>query len=193
MLAKVTDPDRAREILMNDLPALVESYGPAAATVAADWYDELRDQEHIDRRFRAIVADLPADLGTDELARWGLSPVFSATPDWVAAESLIVGGLQRRILAPARETVTGSAVADPSARGWQRVGVGECAFCAMLIGRGAVYTKATVDFGAHDHCRCQGVPAWGGRPLPVKPYTPSNANITDADRARVRDWIAANL
>lgn len=193
LLDGVTDPDTARERLMNELPALVALYGPAAATTAADWYDDLREQEGVSRRFRALVADLPDDLGTDELARWGLGPVFAAEPDWPAALSLLGGGLQRRILDPARQTLTGSAVADPSARGWQRVGNGECDFCEMLIARGAVYTKATVDFGAHDHCRCGAVPAWGGRPLPVQEFTPTDRNITDADRARVRAWMNANL
>jgi hypothetical protein len=31
----------------------------------------------------------------------------------------------------------------------------------MLIGRGAVYTEASVDFEAHDHCHCGAEPAWG--------------------------------
>lgn len=188
----LTDPDVARERLVNELPRLVTLYGQAAATTAADWYDELRDQEAVKRRFRAIVADLPVDLGTDELARWGLSPVFRADPDWVAAQTLIAGGMTRRVLEPARATVTGSAVQDPSAEGWQRAGSGECAFCRMLIGRGAVYTEATAKFSSHDHCRCSAVPAFKGKPLPIRPSEPSGANITDADRARVREWIKEN-
>lgn len=44
---------------------------------------------------------------------------------------------------------------DPEARGYARVGEGgECGFCAMLISRGAVYTKETVDFESHPNCRC---------------------------------------
>ena len=45
---------------------------------------------------------------------------------------------------------------------------------------------------AHDHCHCSAVPAWSGEPRPVKPYTPSARKATDADRARVRDWIATH-
>jgi hypothetical protein len=59
----------------------------------------------------------------------------------------------------------------------------------MLIARGAVYTEVTADFASHDHCNCSAVPAFGGQPLAVKPYTPSSKNITDADRARVREYL----
>jgi hypothetical protein len=30
----------------------------------------------------------------------------------------------------------------------------------MLLGRGAVYTEASADFEAHDHCNCGAAPAW---------------------------------
>lgn len=184
-----TTADEARDGLIELLPRLVEVYGTAAGTVAADWYDELRDQSEVDKRFRAIVAELPADLGTLELARWAVSPLFKPEPDFAAALTLADGGAQRRILNVARSTVTGSAVADPSAHGWQRVGAGECAFCRMLIGRGAVYTERTADFASHDHCHCAAVPAWNGQPRPVRPYAPSTRNTTPADRARVREYI----
>lgn len=182
-------PVQARDGLIDILPRLIAVYGEAAGTVAADWYDEQRDQAEVNKRFRAIVAELPADLGTVELARWAVGPLFSREQDAAAALALAQGGAQRRILNVARSTVTGSAVADPSAHGWQRVGTGECAFCRMLIARGAVYTQRTADFASHDHCHCAAVPAWSGRPIPVKPYTPNNRNITDADRARVRAWL----
>ena len=55
---------------------------------------------------------------------------------------------------------TVSSTTDPKARGWQRVGVGECDFCSMLIGRGAVYSEATADFLSHDHCHCYAEPAF---------------------------------
>jgi hypothetical protein len=62
----------------------------------------------------------------------------------------------------------------------------------MLIGRGAVYSEATADFAAHDHCKCSAVPAFDGEPRPVKPFTPSLREATDADRARVREYLATH-
>ena len=150
---------QAREALSDVLPALVETYGAASATLAADWYDDLRDKAGARGRFTAIPAEV-GESGADVLARWGVAPLFAAEPDWASAQVLIAGGLQRRIANASRLTVTRSAVEDRAARGWQRVGVGGCDFCAMLLGRGAVYTEATADFESHDHCRCSAVPAF---------------------------------
>lgn len=186
---QVSTAVQAREALQDVLPALVETYGAAAAAMAADWYDDLRDEVRAPARFTAIPATLE-DVGGDVLARWGVAPLFSAEPDWSAARTLIAGGLQRRIANASRETVRLSAVQDPGADGWQRVGDGStCGFCAMLIGRGAVYSEEGADFAAHDHCGCQAAPAWTGLPRPVRPYTPSARTASDADRARAREYI----
>lgn len=181
--------DEAVAALQEVLPPLTRTYSSAAATVAADWYDDLRDELNVDGRFRAIVAELD-DLGADVLARWGVEPLFRAVPDWRRAQVLIDGGLQRRIANAARETVRLAAIEDPQALGWQRVAAGGCSFCQMLAARGAVYTERTVDFASHDHCNCTVAPAFGGRPLPVQPYKPTTRTITDADRARVREYLA---
>lgn len=189
---QVSTAEEARDALLDVLPALSSTYSLAAGTVAADWYDEQRDTLNISGRFSAIVADLD-DQGADVLARWGVSPLFTPEADWRRAQVLIDGGLQLRIANAARYTVSGSAVADPQARGWQRQGDGKsCAFCSMLIARGAVYRESTAAFAAHDHCGCVAVPAWDGHPVPVKPYTPSERVANDADRARVRQYLKAH-
>ena len=188
--AKFNTATAARDGLIELLPRLVAIYGSAASTLGADWYDEMRAVAAVKGRFRAIPAELPDQGRTDALARWGVTPLFAAEPDYSMALGMVAGGLQRIISNADRETVTGSAIADPKASGWQREGSGECAFCAMLIGRGAVYTEASSDFASHDHCRCSAVPAFDGQSRPVQAYTPTNRNITDADRARVREWIA---
>jgi hypothetical protein len=157
--AQVSTAVEAREALKDVLPGLIDTYGLAAGTLAADWYDDLRDKLEVRGRFTAIPATI-ADTGADALAGWGVSPLFAAEPDWAAARSLVAGGLQRRIANFSRQTVTGSAIADPKARGWQRVGSGGCDFCSMLIGRGAVYSEATADFESHDHCNCSAAPAF---------------------------------
>jgi hypothetical protein len=60
-----------------------------------------------------------------------------------------------------RETLQQSIKADPKIVSWQRIGGGKsCDFCAMLIGRGAVYKEETVDFPAHDHCACMSQPLY---------------------------------
>lgn len=186
---QVGSADQARSALEDVLPDLARTYRLASATVAADWYDDLRDQLNVDGRFFAIVDDLD-DGGTDALAGWAVGPLFASEPDWRRARVLVEGGLQLRIANAARETIQMSAVEDPRAQGWQRSTSGGCAFCQMVASRGVVYTESSADFASHDHCRCVAVPAFSGRERPVKPYTPSDRNITDADRARTRAYLA---
>jgi len=185
---QVSNAAQAQTALHDVLPALIDTYGAAAATLAADWYDQARAKAAVKGRFTAIPADI-RDTGAHALVGWAAS----TAADYPAFQTLIEGGMERRIANFSRGTITGSAVIDPHAAGWQRVGTGECAFCRMLIGRGAVYNKATADFASHDSCRCSAVPAWGGRPHPVKPFTPSSRGTSKADQARAREWIAHNL
>jgi len=196
-LVRLADRDLARlwrlvaggasaEVALRDLlPAIVTEFGAAGAAMAAEWYDQQREKVGAAGRFVAlpVAAD---DRGTQALIGWALS---EATDDTSLA-TLISGGVQRRISDHARYTVARNAVEDKAARGWQRVGSGSsCSFCSLLIGRGAVYSEDSADFASHDHCNCSAVPAWGGEPLPVKPFTPSLRDATDADRARVREYL----
>lgn len=191
------------QALFDVVPGVVQKWNLAAASVAADWYDEIRDREAIAGRFTAIVPDL-GDQGAQALAGWGadalkapseqapvnldqLSPVESA-------QYRVEGGLQKRLVNAANLTVTESAKADPKARGYmRRTRPGACRFCLMVASRGAVYTKSSATFACHEHCHCEAVPAWGGKALPVGPYKPSDRPMNAADRARVRAWIRANL
>lgn len=177
------------EVALRDLlPAIVREYGEMGAAVAADWYDDQRDKVGARGSFAAIPAAAD-DRGTQALIGWALTEAV----DDESFRSLILGGTQRRIADHVRYTVAGSSVADPAAEGWQRVTDGNgCAFCTMLAARGSVYSESTADFASHDDCGCSATPAWSGEPLPVKPYTPSSRAISDADRARVREYLATH-
>lgn len=148
-------PDEVEAVLRDSLPPLIDAYGTAAATLAADWYDDTRDEVGARGRFTAIPAEIP-ETGAQALVGWALAEAR----DFEGFQGLVAGGAQRRIANFSRLTVTRSAVEDPAAKGWKRVGAGACDFCRMLIGRGAVYSEATADFESHDHCNCQAVPAW---------------------------------
>lgn len=156
LLGDLTNTADAQAALHDILPQLIQTYGSAAATIAADWYDNLREEVGAAKRFTAIPAEV-ADVGAHSLVGWAAS---EATDD-AAFETLLLGGVQRRVAQFDRLTIMRSSVADPSARGWARVGAGDCDFCEMLIGRGAVYTEDTADFQAHDHCGCTAEPEFG--------------------------------
>lgn len=76
----------------------------------------------------------------------------------------VLGASVRHVMDGGRETTTRTVQADPNARGYARVASGSaCHFCAMLVGRGPVYSEQTVGFDAHDHCTCTGEPVYGGK------------------------------
>lgn len=186
-------PAELQVALMDLLPGLLETWGEAFAAAAADWYDELRETSDISGRFTAIVEPI-ADLGAYALAGWGSEPLSISEPDVAAARARIEDGFQKRLVNSANNTITGSAKADPQARGYmRRTRAGACKFCIMVASRGAVYTEQSSRFACHGHCYCEAVPAWGGRALPVRPFKPADRPQTAEDRARVRKWIADNL
>ena len=154
------DPVKARALLMRALPRLVGLYGSAAATLAADYYDESRDVAGVGGRFRAEPA-VTANVGKLEtLARVAVGPLFGANPDVLSALTLALGGLQRHIANADRETVTTASVQDPRAKGWVRVGKGGCDWCKQYLDGEVHYVKG-YDFQAHDHCNCTAVPEFG--------------------------------
>lgn len=190
----VKDARDAKAALFDMLPEIVAAYHGAAAAAAADFYDEVRESAGAAGRFSPILMD-PPDLGTDALVKWSLA----TAADGSSFQSLIAGGVTKRIANGARDVVTRSSIADPASKGWMRTGSGNCDFCAMLISRGAVYSEATVDFASHDWCNCGAAPAFN--PSQIKAvkseFVPSarrkSESTREKDRERVRIWIADNL
>lgn len=183
-------PDElARDLIIDVLPGLVTLWQDAAAEVAAEWYEEFRDQLEVPGSFVPTLPDL-GDPGIPALVNWA----EKESQDALARLSLIEGGVTLRVANGARATVIDSVNNDPRGIGFQRYSrqtVTGCGFCQALASRGTVYRDVdSASFGAHDRCRCVAVPAFGGAPIPVKPYTPTAKNVTDADRARTRAWLA---
>jgi hypothetical protein len=73
----------------------------------------------------------------------------------------LAGSAERLALLGERSTVMDTFAESDQLVGHRRVTSGDpCAFCAMLASRGAVYSKRTVDFQAHDSCRCTPEPLY---------------------------------
>lgn len=198
---RVSSALEAQEALNDVLPALIRQYGEAASLIAAEWYDDLREQ-YLDGapRFSAYPAHL-GDQGIYAMTGWAKETATSVE----AMQTLIDGGMARRIADWSRETVMHSSYADPRAEGWMRVGrATACAFCRLLVSRGAIYTKTSVKFGSHDDCNCGAAPRWSGAAdvFDVDEYRLGARRvlgpdgkpipISDADKARIDDWIEAN-
>jgi hypothetical protein len=183
--------DEARDALIDVLPVLVDGFGSAAATLAADWYDETRAEAGVAGRFTAIPA-APELGGLQVTARWAVSPLYQPQPDWESSLTLAQCGLEKAVADTTRETIVGSTMRDKYTKGWRRAGAGSCAFCRMLIDRGAVYREATVKFKSHNNCHCLAVPDFGNRePVNLDPFKPSakRSQRTPAARARLRAYL----
>ena len=193
-------PEQVRDALMDLLPAVGDEYGAAAAALAADWYDEAREEAEVRGAFRAEPSPPVEPVRWQSLSRWGVGPLFAETPDYSGALQLVQGGLQRTVANQHRLTVVDNSIRDPQAAGWRRVGVGgSCPFCLMLIARGAVYTDASVTFRTHDHCNCAASPTWAPNVVKVsgEPYRQSKRREgmsearKKAENARAREWMLA--
>lgn len=67
------------------------------------------------------------------------------------------GAATRLVLEGDRQTTMRTFQESDRVAGWRRVRgrSSPCAFCLMLIGRGAVYSKESADFRSHDRCSCK--------------------------------------
>ena len=130
--AKLADP------LTEILDALVSRYGQAAASLAADWYEDARAAAGVSGSFTATTAPLPETDRLGALSRWGVGPLFGADPNGALALSLLSGGLQRLVTGMGRQTTEMSAAADPKIIGYARhASANACEFCRVLATRGA--------------------------------------------------------
>lgn len=103
-----------------------------------------------------------------------------------AAKAAMLRSAKRRILEAPRRRILALADADSDTRGWARVSDGKpCHFCAMLLGRGPVYSAGTASFSAHDGCGCSAKPVFkndrtGG-------WDPTSRRLNDLYEASTRD------
>ena len=88
---------------------------------------------------------------------------FMAAVD--AARKKTLGAGKRHVLNGARKTIIELQSKDKDAVAWARVSDGQpCHFCAMLLGRGPVYTEGTAHFQAHNGCGCSARPVFKNDP-----------------------------
>lgn len=182
-------------LLLQVAPDVTLTYADIAAALAADQYDEWRDQAGASGRFTASPGDLASLDQLEASVRYAVGPLWSATPDAEAARSLLAGSVTRHVMNGSSETMVANTLRDPTAVGWERhVRPGACGFCRMLAGRGGVYRSDRVKFKSHDHCRCVVAPSWdpdAEEPTAVA-FVASKRRQTPADRERVRAWLKAN-
>ena len=180
----VSDARAATAALESFMADLVAAYGEVAAGLAADFYDDLREQAPAANAFRARLADPAPVPQIEAAARWATGPLFGGDgPN--AARDHAAGAVQRLVQQAGRDTIAENAARDPARPGWARSLRGKgCAFCRLLAGRGAVYASAR-SAGEHkkfhDHCKCVATPVWPGQGLPY------DADALEREYARARE------
>lgn len=156
----------ARDLAIEYFRNLVRVYGDAAATIAADFYEELAEAagEHVER---AVLAEL-ADESLDGSARYAARNLFGRDSSVLLFRQAMERSIARFVKKMANDTMSLNAARDGGRRGvkFARVPTGAetCAFCIMLASRGFVYaSKETAgEFDHfHDNCDCKIVPGFG--------------------------------
>jgi len=192
----LTKPEVCRNEIIAFLTDLIGSQGDVAAVVAADWYEDLREQAGVSGRF---VPSLAATVSADRIestVRFGAQHLFTDHPEQTLA--FLANKTSKYVLQPGRDTIAAAAYRDPAASGWKRVArPGSCKFCRMLEGRGGVYKEATAHFASHGDCHCAAVPSWDRHAPEVdaRAYVASRrtSQMTPEQRARhtarVQDFL----
>src|SRR5881392_704504 len=74
-------PEAARDVLLQVVPALVDSYGDAAAAVAAEWYDDMRAAAGVRGRFRALPQESVYLTAAEGTVRRAAGDLFTENPE----------------------------------------------------------------------------------------------------------------
>lgn len=152
------DPVAARAVLRELLPGLVSAYGESAATLAAEWFED--------------VYAAPATLAVAPSLEMVDSGVLFAAKD-LESSGLKLGAMQasvdRWVADQARGTIRSSAAKNRMRYARVPRGSKTCAFCTMLASRGAVYaSERSAGRGDkyHGNCHCYPVASRSDDDLP---------------------------
>jgi hypothetical protein len=163
-------PEAATVALVEFLPSLISAYGDVAATVAAEFYEQMRTEANISGRFTPRLAPSPAAEAVQINARWAAGPLYRDAP--LEALARLDHIVDRMSLQAGRDTIDANVRTDPASPRWARVPTGAetCAFCLTMASRGPVYGSKRSAGGDHNHfhaaCDCTPTPIWPGDALP---------------------------
>lgn len=190
-----TNAARTQAAMFEAVPALVAYYSDGTSALAADYYDDLRDEAGAGGRY---MAEPVVNLREEKIRAgvlWSVQPLLLPEPDPALTVSRIGDVVQLETARPFRDTITTNRRRDPSAVGWKRVTLGGCKFCRYLAGRGEVYKESTARFACHPNCNCTAVPVFhdgDGEEVDVLKYAASKRreHRTPKQRQAINDALA---
>lgn len=151
------------------LTELVHDFGPMAASLGADWYDDLRAAADVPGSFEATLPSLLPDDRIESSAQWAAAAAWTDADKALRDASAV---LDRALADQDRSAVEHNIGRDPAAPRYARyASANACAFCALNATRGAVFrSEDTAATKYHDHCRCVAVPVWSPSDYEEAPY-----------------------
>lgn len=187
------------QTLLDALPLIVPTYYDAAGLLAADWYDELRDESRPSTTFApTVIGDPATDWIEREVAKYRVDIDADLETEMARLVAETERLAEKEIARGFRDSVLGNTRSDREAIGWSRVArAGACKFCRMLADKGAVYrSESTATFGAHTDCHCAARPEFRngehGPEANAMQYLASQKRRTPADRERLRAYLNTN-
>lgn len=157
------NPQVIRDTLLQIVPALVAEYGDVAATISAEWFEEVYGAK----------ASLAKPISRDYVAKgvkYTAGHLFQGEP--LATFAALDVKLDKWIKQTGRDTVRASAARHGYA--WARVPTGPktCSFCLVMASRGAVYDSQQAASQRadgdryHGDCDCQAIAVRDASDLP---------------------------
>jgi hypothetical protein len=178
--------------LLDTVPGVVAYYSDGAAALAADAYMDAR--LGVGGEFVATPIVLDRTVKIRRGVAWA-SDLLSVG-DFEAAASRMAKVVRSEMTRPYRDTTIQNGAQDGKFVGYKRIASATaCGFCKALAARGAVYSKETVYFAAHDDCSCTTAAAFVGQehygPNPtVMQYMATKRRRTPAEKALINDWAS---
>ncbi|MBT1166731.1 hypothetical protein [Bifidobacterium simiarum] len=175
------DPADIRDALLDLVPAIAAKYGDVGSVAAAEWYERMR-RKWFDEDYEADTTYEPDDKAIRATVRrlaghlWDGEDGTPADPD-VMLRGLLAN-MDKWVKAGGRGVIEKAVRRDPRKPRFARVpqGAKTCAFCAMLAGRGFVYSSAEAA-GAmnkfHPDCDCEIIPSWDKKNPKIEGYDDS--------------------
>jgi hypothetical protein len=192
-------PEAARDALLEFLPVLTAQYGDVAASLAAEFYEEMRAASGAVGAFTALSApSVPAEA-VQAKVRYLAGHLWTPEPDGMLGGLLTAA--DKYVKQPGRSTVAANAKREGVR--WARVPTGRktCSFCLVLASRDAVFlSKESAKYDKsgekyHGHCDCEPVRIASAKDYP-KDYLPDDyydmySAAAKADDPEVRAFIAS--
>lgn len=168
----------AVEAIRDLLTDVVSVWGEVSGTVAADFYESLRELAvPTGPSFTVVVPDPVNPAQIDGISRWAINGSANETPTPESVLAKLEGPMQRIIRQAERAVIENAAARDPARARVARVpsGAKTCAFCLVAASRGYVYRSfesAGQGRDWHNFCDCTFDISWDRVPVPPEGYDP---------------------